>query len=82
MIADEIVKAKERPPTFIYLIKIRPKVKFNTTIARLDNKIIPTLLIAFACLNAMALKTQKGSWSILYLITLAIPKTDALSIAI
>ena len=55
------------------------KITFNISAKMVENKIIPILLMAFACLNMMALKTQKGSWITLYLITLANPKIVACS---
>jgi chondroitin AC lyase len=59
--ADDIVIDKARPPTFINLIKLILKKTFNISPAMLENKIILILLMAFACLNMMALKIQKGS---------------------
>ena len=79
-IADDIDKAKEIPPTFINLIKLRPRKIFDTNIIRLENKIISTLPRAVACLKMMVLKIKKGSWIILYLITLPNPKIVAFSI--
>ncbi len=59
--ADDIVIDKASPPTFINLIKLKLKITFNISEKMVENKIIPILLMAFACLNMMALKIQKGS---------------------
>ena len=59
--ANDIVVDKASPPIFINLAKLVPKIIFSISAIILVYKIIPSLLIAFACFNIIVLKIQKGN---------------------